>query len=142
MTNKKKKQFLKIPILEGGNQNLRKFVEENLIYPEEALKNKIEGLVHLSYSVDDYGNILDIKIEKGLGFGCDEEAIRLVKLQSFSKVKNKGVRVKISQKAKIAFKLKNKPTETTINYTIVSNTKTNGTTSNKTFSYSINIEKV
>lgn len=143
MTNKKKKQFLKLPKLDGGNNSFKKFVEENLRYPEDALKHNIEGIVYLSYDVDDFGNVLNTKIEKGIGFGCDEEALRLIKMQKFSKVKNKGLRVKISQKAKIIFSLKNiQNNTTTINYTIVNSPDTATTTAETIkYSYSVNIEK-
>lgn len=142
MINKKKKQFLKLPVLEGGNHDFKKFIEDNLQYPEEALKKNIEGIVHLSYNVDDYGNVLNAKIDKDLGFGCDEEALRLINMLKFSKVKNRRVRVKISQKAKIIFNLKKlKIKSSTINYTVVKNDDTNKKNDIK-YSYSININKI
>ena len=103
--NTKKKKFIKVPNYDEGNEGFRKLIAENLVYPEEALKNKIEGIVHLVYEVNDMGAVFNIKVLKGIGFGCDEEAIRLIKLMKFAKVKNKGMRVKVRRKARVLFKL-------------------------------------
>jgi hypothetical protein len=44
-------------------------------------------------------------IQKGLGYGCDEEAVRVIGLLRFEKVKNRGVRVKMTTKTTIHFRL-------------------------------------
>ncbi len=54
-------------------------MKENLIYPEAAKSNDITGKVTLEFKLDKLGNISDIKVVKGIGYGCDEEAIRLLK---------------------------------------------------------------
>ena len=64
----------------GGIEALYKFIEDNMIYPKEALENKIEGRVFTTFVVEKDGEISDIKILRGLGYGCDEEAIRIIKL--------------------------------------------------------------
>lgn len=119
MEKKKRKKFLKIPVLEGGNPEFRKFIETNLRYPDAALKNKTEGVVHLSYDVDDTGFVCNVKVVKGIGSGCDEEAIRLVGMLTFTGVNNRGTRLRIAQKAKINFKLpvtKQEPVQITWHY--------------------------
>ncbi len=103
--SKKKKNFIKIPKYPGGVNEFRKFIKENLKYPQEALENKIEGAVYIEYEVDDNGNIINPQVYKGIGYGCDEEAIRLVKLLKYEKVNNHGLRVKAKMKTKIVFKL-------------------------------------
>lgn len=111
-----KKKFLKIPELPGGNEAFRKFVSENLVYPASAIENRIQGMVHLSAVINDEGRIESVKIDKGLGFGCDEEALRLVSLVKYGGVKNKGVRLKTTKKFTIEFKL---PVKTTsFSYTV------------------------
>lgn len=64
---------------EGGWQNYRKYLSKNLKYPLEAKNNKIEGRVGVEMVVDKKGELSEIKIIESLGFGCDEEAIRLIK---------------------------------------------------------------
>ena len=64
----------------GGYDSLMRFIVDNLIYPEEALKGKIEGKVLTTFVVEVDGSISDIKVLRGLGYGCDEEAIRIIKL--------------------------------------------------------------
>lgn len=64
----------------GGYDSLMRFIVDNLIYPEEALKGKIEGKVITTFVVEVDGSISDIKVLRGLGYGCDEEAIRIIKL--------------------------------------------------------------
>lgn len=54
-------------------------IEDNLIYPEKAKVLEIEGKVYVEFIVNKNGALSDVKVVKGLGFGCDEEAIRLFK---------------------------------------------------------------
>ena len=101
----KTRKFLKIPRISGGKEELRKFLKENLRYPKEASEKRIEGDVIVKYKIKDTGEILDPEIVKPLGYGCDEEALRLVKMLMYNPVKNRGVRVTASQKLKIPFRL-------------------------------------
>lgn len=54
-----------------------------IIFPEQALKNKIEGKVYILVLIDSTGKPFCPKVIKGLGYGCDEEAIRLVMSTNF-----------------------------------------------------------
>lgn len=136
----KKKEFLKVPEYPGGNEALKKFISRHLKYPKEALDKKIEGSVHLSYSVDDNGNVTHASIEKGLGYGCDEEALRLVRMLKFGKVKNRGKRVVASKRIRINFILPPQ-NQTGFNYTYTESRKKNQDTKKQTntYNYSINI---
>jgi len=79
------------PVFKGGEQELNKFIRDNLKYPAEALQKNISGLVVVQFTVDKAGNVLDPKIVKSLGAGTDEEAIRLVKMMPpFSPAKQNG----------------------------------------------------
>ena len=55
-------------------------IKTNLKYPEEAIKNKVEGQVVTEFVVDTTGEITNAVIKKGLGHGCDEEALRVLML--------------------------------------------------------------
>ena len=63
----------------GGNRSYRKYLEENLNYPKAATENEIEGIVILELTISTFGNISNIDVKKSLGYGCDEEAMRLIR---------------------------------------------------------------
>ncbi|MCK9422377.1 MAG: energy transducer TonB [Bacteroidales bacterium] len=115
-----KKRFLKLPKYTGGNKAFREFIAENLRYPESALQAKVEGFVIVEYDVHDNGDVDNPRILKGLGYGCDEEALRVVSLLRFEKVKNRGVRVKMTSKTTINFHL---PKSSSISYTFTTSNK-------------------
>ena len=128
----KKKTFLKLPTYPGGKQAFLSFVKINLNYPQQAIENKIQGLVFAEYDVDNVGNVLNVYIKKGLGYGCDEEAIRVINLLQYEPVRNRGVRMKTHMKTRISFELpKSEPThpdeKMNINYIINSKTQKNNT---------------
>jgi TonB family protein len=101
----KKKKFLNLPTYPGGRDAFRKFVSENLVYPPLALQNRIEGTVFMSYVVNDMGEVIEAKVLKGIGYGCDEEALRLIRLLHYGKVNNRGLRVRSEMKTGIRFVL-------------------------------------
>lgn len=105
MKKKTNKSFIQIPKVTGGKKTFAAFLAENLVYPEQALKNGIEGNVFVEYEVDDNGIVIQAKVVKGLGYGLDEEALRLIKLLRFEKVKNRGIRLRSSGKTSIPFRL-------------------------------------
>lgn len=63
----------------GGYYSYRKYLKEQLVYPQQALDSAIEGRVVLEFTVTSSGALKDFDIRKNLGYGCDEEAIRLIK---------------------------------------------------------------
>jgi TonB family protein len=63
----------------GGRGAYKQYLETNLHYPEQALANEVEGKVTIQFTVESSGRITDFKVLKGLGYGCDEEVIRLIK---------------------------------------------------------------
>jgi TonB family protein len=63
----------------GGENDLEKYIEAVMIYPKEAKEKNIEGRVFISFIVERDGSLSDITLVRKLGFGCDEEAIRIVK---------------------------------------------------------------
>ena len=101
----KSKEFIKKSEYPGGQSALRKFVLLNLRYPSEALINKIEGKVHLKYEVNEKGRIHSITIINSLGYGCDQEAIRIIKLLKYPKVNNRGIKVNTKLNLSIDFTL-------------------------------------
>lgn len=115
---------------------MSKFIRENLRYPNEALQNRIEGVVHLSAQIDDNGHVFDIQVIKGIGYGCDEEAARVVGLMHFGGVTNRGYRLKSTKKFRIAFQLSNTPP---VQYQFVEEKKTAAPPEERKFSYTIRL---
>lgn len=67
------------PSFPGGMANFYTFIAKSVKYPEEALKNNVQGKVFLSYIVEIDGRLTDIKVIRALGSGLDEEAVRVLK---------------------------------------------------------------
>lgn len=63
----------------GGRRAFDKYLKNSLQYPQQALDNQIKGRVTLQFTVRTDGSLDEFSILKGLGYGCDEEVIRLVK---------------------------------------------------------------
>lgn len=134
-----KKKFIKLPEYEGGKEAFKKYIKANLIYPKEALDKRIQGIVYLNAVINDNGDVLKVSIERGVGTGCDEEAIRLIQNVQFPKVKNRGVRVKTKKKFRIEFKL---PPQKKVNFQLTNKkVKEAEPKTSKTYSYTISITK-
>lgn len=101
---KKKKDFLHKPVYAGGPKAMSTFIYKHLRYPSEAAAANIEGVVLVEYDIDNKGLVTDTRVLKGLGYGCDEEACRVVRMLKFEVEKNRGLRVIFHQKAHIKFK--------------------------------------
>lgn len=69
----------KYPEFEGGMAAWAKFIQRNLRYPYAAQEQDIQGKVFLSFVVEIDGSITDVTLIKGIGGGCDEEAMRVIK---------------------------------------------------------------
>lgn len=69
----------KPPKFPGGAEALGRYIQRNLHYPEAAKFANVSGKVYVQFIIRKDGQITDVDILKKLGFGCDEEAIRLVK---------------------------------------------------------------
>ena len=72
----------KSPEFQGGLPALGMFLAQNIKYPTYASKNNISGKVYLTFVVCEDGSLCDYEILKGIGGGCDEEALRVVKQMS------------------------------------------------------------
>jgi TonB family protein len=105
---KKDKHFIKKPEYIGGEPARKKYVAESLRYPEEALKNNIQGAVHLQYAVGYQGEIKNVKVISGIGYGCDEEAIRIVKGFQYKVSRKHHLSVEFNKNIHIHFKI-NRP---------------------------------
>ena len=67
------------PEYQGGQSALAKYLGSQLRYPAKARENRIQGKVYIGFIVEKNGSLSDFKIIKGIGGGCDEEAIRVLR---------------------------------------------------------------
>lgn len=90
-----------MPELIGG---LAKF-QQSIIYPDLARKTGIEGRVYVQFVVDEHGNVIDPKVVRGIGGGCDEEALRAVRNAKFKPGLQRGRPVKVRCTLPVVFSL-------------------------------------
>lgn len=97
-----------MPEFEGGVNGLMKFVSQNIVYPSIAREIGKEGTVHVSFIVNELGMVENVKVMRGIGYGCDEEVLRVMnKMPKWKKVgKNAGHPVKVRFNIPVSFKLK------------------------------------
>ena len=70
------------PRYKGGQKNLNSLIINNLIYPEYAKQNCLQGTIEISFKVDKKGRVVESHVEKGPGVDLDKEALRIVRLTS------------------------------------------------------------
>ena len=94
------------PTPDGGMPAFYDFVRKNLKYPSQARRMGIEGKVFVQFVVDKDGTITDVQAIKGIGAGCDEEAIRVLsKHPKWKPGKQRGRPVRVRMVIPITFKL-------------------------------------
>lgn len=94
------------PQYPGGTKGLKKYLSDNVKYPSVAKENGIQGTVTVLFVVNEDGSVSDIKIQKGIGGGCDQEAMRIVKeMRKWKPGKQGGQPVRVYQILPITFKL-------------------------------------
>lgn len=94
------------PQFPGGVSNLYKFIGEEIRYPAVAQRANVEGDVKVTFHIDTEGKAIEPKILRGIGFGCDEEVIRLVKiLPKWTPASQNGQAVEVSYEMFVRFKL-------------------------------------
>jgi TonB family protein len=67
-----------MPEYPGGEKAMYEYIGTNIKYPEEARINGIQGRVYVGFIIDTDGYAKDIQVYRGIGGGCDEEAVRLI----------------------------------------------------------------
>ena len=94
------------PSFPGGDKKMYQYLGKNMKYPPIAQDNNIQGRVYVSFVVEKNGAITDVRVLRGIGGGCDEEAIRVVKsMPSWSPGKQRGKAVRVRFNLPIVFKL-------------------------------------
>lgn len=90
----------------GGMSAFYQFVQKKLKYPAQARRMGIEGKVFVQFVVDKDGTLTEVQAVKGIGAGCDEEAVRVIKqAPKWKPGKQRGRSVKVRMILPITFKL-------------------------------------
>ena len=110
---RKDKDFVKAPWFEGGRNAMDAFVKKELRYPKEALESKTEGRVSIRYTVDYKGKVIEASVISGIGHGCDEEALRIVRSFKFKVPEDGKIKSKYSRSVHIHFRLPGSPAQPT-----------------------------
>lgn len=94
------------PEFPGGMAGLNKYLSDNLKYPAAAVKANVQGRVFANFVVTKEGDIADVNILKGIGFGCDEEAIRVIsRMPNWKPGSQDGKSLNVRYNIPIAFEL-------------------------------------
>ena len=98
-----------MPEFPGKEKAMMEFVTNNIHYPEEAKDNGIEGRVFVEFVVEKDGSVNEVKVLKGIGHGCDDEAVRVVKtMPKWKPGMQKGKPVRVHYQMPFLFKLTDK----------------------------------
>lgn len=96
------------PEFPGGFQALSEFITTNLNYPQEAKEAGVEGRVFVSFIVEKDGSLSSIQLLRGIGYGCDEEAMAVVKkMPKWKPATQRGKPVRMRYQLPFVFKLEN-----------------------------------
>ena len=85
----------KMPEPVGGFETFFNTLRKHMKYPRKAASAGVAGRVFVSFIVNEKGELQDFSIVKGIGFGCDEEAMRVIALTKWNPGKQRGRPVKV-----------------------------------------------
>ncbi len=95
-----------MPDFPGGVGKLSEFLAKNIKYPQMARESGIQGRVFINFVVEPDGRVSNVKVIRGIGGGCDEEAVRVVKsMPKWKPGKQRGKAVRVSYNLPVNFKL-------------------------------------
>ncbi len=95
-----------MPEFPGGEKALMDYMSQNVKYPEEAKNKNIAGRVFISFVVEKDGSVSNVKVLRGIGGGCDEEAVRVIKgMPKWKPGMQKGKPVRVNFQMPFVFKL-------------------------------------
>ncbi len=94
------------PEFPGGTSEMYKFLGNNIKYPASAQRANVAGRVFLKFVVEKDGSIGNVEVLKGIGFGCDEEAIRVIKsMPKWNPGRQNGKNVRVFYNMPVVYKL-------------------------------------
>jgi protein TonB len=108
VNDKKDKPFVYVEQMPTTSYNMDKYLAENLHYPDAARRNNVHGRIIVQFTVNEDGTISDCKVLRGIGSGCDEEALRVIKnMPPWKPGRQEGKAVKVLFTKPISFTLNN-----------------------------------
>ena len=97
-----------MPAYPGGDAKLYEYLGKNIKYPQIARESGIQGRVFVNFVVEPDGSVSNVKVMRGIGGGCDEEAVRVIKtMPKWKPGKQRGKAVRVSYTLPVVFKLQN-----------------------------------
>jgi protein TonB len=97
------------PEFPGGMEAWNEFLMNHLKYPEQAREMGIEGTVYVVFEIRKDGSVKNAELIRGIGAGCDEEALRIIKESpNWTPGKQRGHIVNVRMRVPIKFKLGDK----------------------------------
>ncbi|MBR0178134.1 MAG: TonB family protein [Bacteroidales bacterium] len=95
-----------MPSYPGGDQKLMEYIAKNIKYPQIARESGIQGRVFVGFVVEPDGHVSNVKLLRGIGGGCDEEAMRVIKsMPKWKPGKQRGKAVRVSYQIPVMFEL-------------------------------------
>jgi protein TonB len=95
-----------MPEYPGGVNEMIKFLGENIKYPPTAKEKGISGTVYITFIVEKNGLVSNVNVLRGIGAGCDEEAIRVIKMMpKWKPGTQRGQAVRVQYNVPIKFTL-------------------------------------
>jgi len=94
------------PHFPGGDEARLYFLRKNVRYPEGAIKGGIQGVVMVVFIIEADGFISNVEVSKGIGGGCDEEAIRVTRnMPRWEPGRRNGKSVRVMVRMPIVFRI-------------------------------------
>ena len=95
-----------MPSFPGGDVKMMEYLAKNIKYPQMARESGIQGRVFINFVVEPDGHVSNVKVIRGIGGGCDEEAVRVVKaMPKWKAGKQRGKAVRVSYNLPVNFRL-------------------------------------
>jgi len=95
-----------MPSYPGGEAKMYEYLGKNIKYPQIARESGIQGRVFVNFVVEPDGSVSNVKVLRGIGGGCDEEAMRVIKsMPKWKPGKQRGKAVRVSYTLPVVFKL-------------------------------------
>ncbi len=95
-----------MPVPPGGITGFTNYIIQNLTYPSAAKEAKVQGMVVVSFIVTAEGKVENVEVLRGIGSGCDEEAVRVISNSGiWTPGKNGGNAVAVKMTLPVQFKL-------------------------------------
>jgi len=96
-----------MPSFPGGDAARKKYLSRTIRYPSQAVDDGIQGTIYVSFIVKTDGKITKVKLLRGIGGGCDEEALRVVsKMPQWKPGSQNGKKVDVLYNMPVSFTIK------------------------------------